>query len=52
MKSFCRSEDMNDLKLIFYPYSHELRTPLNAIMNLIDSVSNEVDEKSERIAKS
>lgn len=42
-----RSEEMNDLKSYFLSnISHELRTPLNAIMNLIDSISNEVqDEK-------
>ncbi|WP_417982699.1 7TM diverse intracellular signaling domain-containing protein [Flavobacterium sp. LB1P71] len=42
-----RSEEMNDLKSYFLSnISHELRTPLNAIMNLIDSISVEVqDEK-------
>ena len=45
-----RSEEMNDLKTYFLSnISHELRTPLNAIMNLIDSVSNDVED--ERIKK-
>ena len=40
-----RSEEMNDLKSYFLSnISHELRTPLNAIMNLIDSISNEVQD--------
>lgn len=40
-----RSEEMNDLKSYFLSnISHELRTPLNAIMNLIESISNEVDD--------
>ncbi|GIZ10540.1 hybrid sensor histidine kinase/response regulator [Flavobacterium sp. UMI-01] len=41
-----RSEEMNDLKSYFLSnISHELRTPLNAIMNLIDAVSNEVEDE-------
>lgn len=41
-----RSEEMNDLKSYFLSnISHELRTPLNAIMNLIDSVSSEVEDE-------
>jgi signal transduction histidine kinase len=37
---------MNDLKTYFLSnISHELRTPLNAIMNLIQSVSNEVEDE-------
>jgi signal transduction histidine kinase/ActR/RegA family two-component response regulator len=45
-----RSEEMNDLKSYFLSnISHELRTPLNAIMNLIDSISVEVqDDKIRR----
>ncbi|RTY82352.1 hybrid sensor histidine kinase/response regulator [Flavobacterium sp. ZB4P23] len=40
-----RSEEMNDLKSYFLSnISHELRTPLNAIMNLIESISNEVED--------
>ena len=40
-----RSEEMNDLKSYFLSnISHELRTPLNAIMNLIDSISTEVED--------
>jgi signal transduction histidine kinase/CheY-like chemotaxis protein len=40
-----RSEEMNDLKSYFLSnISHELRTPLNAIMNLIDSISSEVQD--------
>lgn len=40
-----RSEEMNDLKSYFLSnISHELRTPLNAIMNLIDSISNEIQD--------
>ena len=40
-----RSEEMNDLKSYFLSnISHELRTPLNAIMNLIDSISKEVQD--------
>ncbi|MFV5695755.1 7TM diverse intracellular signaling domain-containing protein [Flavobacterium sp. LB3P122] len=42
-----RSQEMNDLKSYFLSnISHELRTPLNAIMNLIDSISNEVQDKN------
>ncbi|MEM8520851.1 7TM diverse intracellular signaling domain-containing protein [Flavobacterium sp. PL12] len=41
-----RSEEMNDLKSYFLSnISHELRTPLNAIMNLIDSISTEVEDE-------
>ncbi|WP_367771291.1 7TM diverse intracellular signaling domain-containing protein [Flavobacterium sp. WC2421] len=41
-----RSEEMNDLKSYFLSnISHELRTPLNAIMNLIDSVSSDVEDE-------
>jgi signal transduction histidine kinase/CheY-like chemotaxis protein len=40
-----RSEEMNDLKSYFLSnISHELRTPLNSIMNLIDSISTEVED--------
>ena len=40
-----RSEEMNELKSYFLSnISHELRTPLNAIMNLIDSISKEVED--------
>ena len=40
-----RSEEMNDLKSYFLSnISHELRTPLNAIMNMIDSISVEVQD--------
>lgn len=40
-----RSEEMNDLKSYFLSnISHELRTPLNAIMNLIDTISTEVED--------
>lgn len=40
-----RSEEMNDLKSYFLSnISHELRTPLNAIMNIIDSISVEVQD--------
>ena len=40
-----RSEEMNDLKSYFLSnISHELRTPLNAIVNLIDSISSEVQD--------
>ena len=40
-----RSEEMNDLKSYFLSnISHELRTPLNSIMNLIDSISKEVQD--------
>jgi signal transduction histidine kinase/CheY-like chemotaxis protein len=40
-----RSQEMNELKSYFLSnISHELRTPLNAIMNLIDSISNEVQD--------
>ena len=40
-----RSEEMNDLKSYFLSnISHELRTPLNAIINLIDSISSEVQD--------
>lgn len=43
--SLVRSEEMNDLKSYFLSnISHELRTPLNAILNLIDSISNEVQD--------
>lgn len=42
-----RSEEMNDLKSYFLSnISHELRTPLNAIMNLIESISTEVEDDS------
>jgi signal transduction histidine kinase/CheY-like chemotaxis protein len=41
-----RSEEMNELKSYFLSnISHELRTPLNAIMNLIDSISKEVEDE-------
>lgn len=45
-----RSEEMNDLKTYFLSnISHELRTPLNAILNMIDSISGEVqDDKIRR----
>ena len=40
-----RSEEMNDLKSYFLSnISHELRTPLNAILNLIDSISSDVED--------
>ncbi|MEZ7513768.1 hybrid sensor histidine kinase/response regulator [Flavobacterium frigidarium] len=41
-----RAEEMNSLKSYFLSnISHELRTPLNAIMNLIDSISNDINDE-------